>query len=60
MYNIVTRSRKTNKIKKEVKTVKELKTITEYQLLYLAYHALTERIVHEEEINERTKRVWQR
>ena len=35
--------------------MKELKTITEYQLLHLAYHALTERIVHEEEINERTK-----
>ena len=35
--------------------MKELKTITEYQLLYFAYHALTERIVHEEEINERTK-----
>ena len=35
--------------------MKELKTITEYQLLYFAYHALTERIVHEEEINERKK-----
>ena len=36
--------------------MKELKTITEYQLLYLAYHALTERIVHEEEINEGAKK----
>ena len=36
--------------------MKELKTITEYQLLHLAYHALTERIGHEEEINERTKK----
>ena len=35
--------------------MKELKTITEYQLLHLAYHALSERIVHEEEINERKK-----
>ena len=35
--------------------MKELKTITEYQLLYFAYHALTERIVREEEINERKK-----
>ena len=36
--------------------MKGLKTITEYQLLYLAYHALSERILHEEEINERTKK----
>ena len=35
--------------------MKELKTITEYQLLHLAYHTLSERIAHEEEINERTK-----
>ena len=36
--------------------MKELKTITEYQLLKFAYHSLLERIVHEEEINERTKK----
>ena len=36
--------------------MKELKTITEYQLLKLAYFSLLERIVHEEEINERTKK----
>ena len=35
--------------------MKELKTITEYQLLHLAYQALSERKVHEEEINERKK-----
>lgn len=36
--------------------MKELKTITEYQLLKFAYCSLLERIVHEEEINERTKK----
>ena len=36
--------------------MKELKTITEYQLLKFAYDSLLERIVHEEEINERTKK----
>ena len=36
--------------------MKELKTITEYQLLYFAYHALSERILYEEEINKRTKK----
>ena len=36
--------------------MKELKTITEYQLLNFAYGSLLERIVHEEEINERTKK----
>ena len=36
--------------------MKELKTITEYQLLKFAYHSLLERIVHEEEINERAKK----
>lgn len=36
--------------------MKEFKTITEYQILYLTYHALLERISHEEEINERTKK----
>ena len=29
--------------------MKELKTITEYQLLYFAYHALSERILYEKE-----------
>ena len=36
--------------------MKELKTITEYQLLKFAYCSLLERIAHEEEINERTKK----
>lgn len=36
--------------------MKELKTTTEYQLLRLAYDSLLERIVHEENINERTKK----
>ena len=36
--------------------MKELKTITEYQLLMFAYSSLIERIAHEEEINERTKK----
>ena len=36
--------------------MKELKTITEYQLFKLAYYSLLERVVHEEEINERTKK----
>jgi hypothetical protein len=36
--------------------MKELKTITECQLLYFAYYSLLERISHEEEINERTKK----
>ena len=36
--------------------MKELKTITEYQLLYFAYHALSERILYEQEINKRTKK----
>ena len=36
--------------------MKELKTITEYQLLKFAYSSLLERIAHEEEINERTKK----
>ena len=36
--------------------MKELKTITEYQLLMFAYYSLIERIAHEEEINERTKK----
>ena len=36
--------------------MKELKTITEYQLLMFAYSSLLERIAHEEEINERTKK----
>ena len=36
--------------------MKELKTITEYQLLKFAYYSLLERIAHEEEINERTKK----
>lgn len=36
--------------------MKELKTITEYQILRLAYSSLLERIAHEEEINERTKK----
>lgn len=39
--------------------MKELKTMTEYQLLRLVYDSLLERIVHEENINERTKkRAW--
>lgn len=36
--------------------MKELKTITEYQLLRLVDDSLLERIVHEENINERTKK----
>lgn len=36
--------------------MKELKTMTEYQLLRLVYDSLLERIVHEENINERTKK----
>lgn len=36
--------------------MKELKITTEYQLLRLAYDSLLERIVHEENINERTKK----
>ena len=36
--------------------MKEFKTITEYQILFLTYHSLLERISHEEEINERTKK----
>ncbi len=36
--------------------MKEFNTITEYQILYLVYNSLLERIAHEEEINERTKR----
>ena len=36
--------------------MKEFKTITEYQILYLVYNSLLERISHEEEINERTKK----
>lgn len=40
--------------------MKELKTITECQLLYFAYYSLLERISHEEEINERTKKEYGR
>lgn len=36
--------------------MKEFKTITEYQLLYLVYQSLLERISQEEEINERAKK----
>lgn len=36
--------------------MKELKTMTEYQLLRLVYCSLLERTVHEENINERTKK----
>lgn len=36
--------------------MKDFNTITEYQILYLVYHSLLERISHEEEINERTKK----
>ena len=36
--------------------MKELKTMTEYQLLKWVYCSLLERIVHEENINERTKK----
>ena len=36
--------------------MKELKTITEYQLLCFAYHALSERILYEQEINKITKK----
>lgn len=36
--------------------MKELKTMTEHQLLRLVYDSLLERIVHEENINERTKK----
>ena len=40
--------------------MKEFNTITEYQILYLVYNSLFERIAHEEEINERTKREFGR
>lgn len=40
--------------------MKELKTITEYQLFKLAYYSLLERVVHEEEINDRTKKEYGR
>ena len=36
--------------------MKELKTITEQQRVELAYCSLRERIAHEEERNERTKK----
>ena len=36
--------------------MKDFKTITEYQLLYLVYQSLLERISHEQEINEITKK----
>lgn len=36
--------------------MKEFKTITEYQLLKFACYSLLERIAHEENINERTKK----
>ena len=40
--------------------MKELKTITEHQLLRFAYYSLLERIIHEEEVNERTKKEYGR
>lgn len=40
--------------------MKELKTITEYQLLKFAYYSLLERVEHEEEKNERTKKEYGR
>lgn len=40
--------------------MKELKTITEHQLLMFAYYSLFERIVHEKEVNERTKKEYGR
>lgn len=40
--------------------MKELKTMTEHQLLNLVYCSLLERIVHEENINDRTKKEYGR
>lgn len=40
--------------------MKELKTITEYQLFKLAYYSLLDRVIYEEEINERTKKEYGR
>ena len=36
--------------------MKELKTLTKYELLNFVYPSLLDKISHEEEINERTKK----
>ena len=40
--------------------MKDFETMTEYQLLHLARQALYERIAHEEEINEITRKKYGR